>query len=269
MVKSAKNEALGSQQPMISMFFSQKSSPTKDQKQRKRSGSPVDLTFDDSDDDAPPRKRTRTNGLPQFIMDSHPELPEAGPSGRPHVGQAEQWRFVPSSPEEPWSEMKIRSVADEEARKKNHELFKKKLLEENSMFIRKKSSREGSEAVIDVDSEYHQEHKASVDTDGFGNDSDPTFTALHDQFSNKSKDRGKGKALKKKVEDVGPSGQTWTPLEKQVRRWSCLLFLLSSNAMPTIKVLKLKKDNPGVLLMVEVGYKLKFFDEDAKVDTLG
>lgn len=29
--------------------------------------------------------------------------------------------------------------------------------------------------------------------------------------------------------------------------------------------MKLKEDNPGVLLMVEVGYKLKFFDEDAKV----
>jgi DNA mismatch repair ATPase MutS len=32
------------------------------------------------------------------------------------------------------------------------------------------------------------------------------------------------------------------------------------------QVLKLKKDNPGVLLMVEVGYKLKFFDDDAKVN---
>jgi DNA mismatch repair protein MSH3 len=32
-----------------------------------------------------------------------------------------------------------------------------------------------------------------------------------------------------------------------------------------IQVLKLKKDNPDVLLMIEVGYKLKFFDDDAKV----
>lgn len=33
----------------------------------------------------------------------------------------------------------------------------------------------------------------------------------------------------------------------------------------SIQVLKLKKDNPDVLLMVEVGYKLKFFDNDARV----
>jgi 16S rRNA A1518/A1519 N6-dimethyltransferase RsmA/KsgA/DIM1 with predicted DNA glycosylase/AP lyase activity len=32
-----------------------------------------------------------------------------------------------------------------------------------------------------------------------------------------------------------------------------------------LQVLQLKKDNPGVLLMVEVGYKLKFFGDDAKV----
>lgn len=31
------------------------------------------------------------------------------------------------------------------------------------------------------------------------------------------------------------------------------------------QVLELKKNNPGVLLMVEVGYKLKFFGDDAKV----
>lgn len=35
-----------------------------------------------------------------------------------------------------------------------------------------------------------------------------------------------------------------------------------------LKILKLKKDNPGVLLMVEVGYKIKFFDDDAKVRTI-
>jgi len=29
--------------------------------------------------------------------------------------------------------------------------------------------------------------------------------------------------------------------------------------------LKLKEDNPGTLLMIEVGYKYKFFGDDAKV----
>jgi hypothetical protein len=61
---------------------------------------------------------------------------------------------------------------------------------------------------MDVDSE---NHLAGNETD----DSDPAFTAFQEQLSNK---RGKGKApvARKKVEEVGPSGQTWTPLERQV-----------------------------------------------------
>lgn len=228
MVKSAtRKEVSGSQQPMISTYFSQKPSPTK---QRKRSNSPIDLTLDNLDDhdDAPPKKRTRTNGHLQSPIDSPPGIGKAGPSLKQHTGQAEQWRFVPTSPESPRPEKNIYTAAEEMTRKKNHEAFKKKLLEENSLFIRKKPSREGSESAMDVDHnpELH-EYKAG-DTDGSGSDSDPAFTTLHKQFSNKSKDRGKGKApliRKQKVEDVGPSGQTWTPLEKQVSRVHTLFFL--------------------------------------------
>jgi DNA mismatch repair protein MSH3 len=53
------------------------------------------------------------------------------------------------------------------------------------------------------------------------------------------------------------------------RRWKGRydVVRISSQTIFTrlVQVLKLKKDNPGVLLMVEVGYKLKFFDDDAKV----
>jgi DNA mismatch repair protein MSH3 len=31
------------------------------------------------------------------------------------------------------------------------------------------------------------------------------------------------------------------------------------------KILQLKKENPGTVLMVEVGYKFRFFGDDAKV----
>lgn len=47
---------------------------------------------------------------------------------------------------------------------------------------------------------------------------------------------GKGKG-KKKAEEVGPSGQTYTPLEKQF--------------------MEIKRENPDVLLLMEVGYKYK------------
>ncbi|ORY24383.1 muts domain V-domain-containing protein [Naematelia encephala] len=57
--------------------------------------------------------------------------------------------------------------------------------------------------------------------------------------------RGKvGGRAKKKEEEKGPSGLTYTPLEKQF--------------------MEIKAKNPDVLLMMEVGYKYKFHGEDAK-----
>ncbi|KAJ7632480.1 muts domain V-domain-containing protein [Roridomyces roridus] len=68
-------------------------------------------------------------------------------------------------------------------------------------------------------------------------DSEPSFTKL-----TRSKTTKRSKNSKK---ELGPSGEPWTPMEKQVRQ--------------------LKQENPGVVLMVEVGYKYRFFGEDAKV----
>lgn len=56
--------------------------------------------------------------------------------------------------------------------------------------------------------------------------------------------KAKGRA-KKKEEEIGPSGQTYTPLEKQF--------------------MEIKKENQDVLLLMEVGYKYKFHGEDAKI----
>ncbi|WVR03855.1 hypothetical protein IAU60_000852 [Kwoniella sp. DSM 27419] len=53
--------------------------------------------------------------------------------------------------------------------------------------------------------------------------------------------RGKGK----KKEEIGPSGQTYTPLEKQY--------------------MAIKEKHSDVLLLMEVGYKYKFHGDDAKV----
>ncbi|WVF67166.1 hypothetical protein IAT40_001912 [Kwoniella sp. CBS 6097] len=57
----------------------------------------------------------------------------------------------------------------------------------------------------------------------------------------KSKGKGKGK----KKEEVGPSGLTYTPLEKQY--------------------MEIKEKNQDVLLLMEVGYKYKFHGDDAKI----
>ncbi|KAF9264759.1 hypothetical protein L218DRAFT_972361 [Marasmius fiardii PR-910] len=100
------------------------------------------------------------------------------------------------------------------SRAARHEAFKKKLLLEN-----KKASLFRSPS--------HQEVVESDDTP-----SKP--------FSKTNIGRNT-----KKPEEVGPSGEPYTPLEKQV--------------------LQLQKDNVGTLLMVEVGYKYRFFGNDAKI----
>ncbi|KAI9222051.1 muts domain V-domain-containing protein [Blastocladiella britannica] len=56
---------------------------------------------------------------------------------------------------------------------------------------------------------------------------------------------GTGRAGRGGTTDIGPSGQKYTPLEKQI--------------------VELKLKYPGVLLAVEVGYKYRFFGDDARV----
>lgn len=66
---------------------------------------------------------------------------------------------------------------------------------------------------MDVDSD---DNLAANESDSSKHDSETAFASFQGLLSKK---RGKGKApgaYKKKVEEVGPSGQTWTPLEKQV-----------------------------------------------------
>nr|XP_031862964.1 uncharacterized protein CI109_001439 [Kwoniella shandongensis]KAA5530036.1 hypothetical protein CI109_001439 [Kwoniella shandongensis] len=58
-------------------------------------------------------------------------------------------------------------------------------------------------------------------------------------------EKGKGKGKGKKKEEIGPSGLTYTPLEKQF--------------------MEIKERNEDVLLLMEVGYKYKFHGEDAKI----
>ncbi|KAJ7751996.1 DNA mismatch repair protein MSH3 [Mycena metata] len=86
---------------------------------------------------------------------------------------------------------------------------------------------------------------ASVTADAESSESDAAFEELSEFFSAKSVKGQKKKATRKPVEELGANGKPLTPLEKQV--------------------IRLKNDNPGVLLMVEVGYKYIFFEDDAKV----
>jgi DNA mismatch repair protein MSH3 len=60
---------------------------------------------------------------------------------------------------------------------------------------------------------------------------------LKAKYAAKGSELAKGKGKGKKKEEIGPSGMTYTPLEKQF--------------------MEIKMENPDVLLMMEVGYKYK------------
>ncbi|KAI0948577.1 hypothetical protein AcV7_009281 [Taiwanofungus camphoratus] len=234
-------------QATISSFFSQAQSSATKEKRKKRPGSPIDLTIDSDDNTPAANKRPRTtSSFFSMKRGSSTQTAGAGPSEARirHGGVAEQWRFDPrSSSEEP------RSAADGTQQKKLHEKAKKILLGNKNVFSRSQS--DDKEMGVDALDEVEDGSDKAAELESSGDESDPQFSNLLQMFANsKSKKKGKRKATapssrQKKIEEVGPSGQTYTALELQVR--------------------ELKERHPGVVLMVEVGYKIRFFGEDAKI----
>jgi DNA mismatch repair protein MSH3 len=237
----------GRSQPTISAFF--QPSPLKSlSATRKRtqttSSFPIDLTGDSDDDELPAIKRPRLFGR----EDTTPSAPAESSSG----SVADDWRFSPEKSKQA-NVRKIRIISEKE----RHEAFKRKLLQDNNRFLRKGSS------TVQMNQDFMEVDESVVSSE------EDSFNKLSDMFSHKDKDKGKAgdkatvKSPKKHLE-LGPSGQSYTPLELQA---SVAKFRKSSNSLSDfLKVLRLKKDNVGTVLMVEVGYKYKFFGDDAKVN---
>ncbi|KZT11630.1 uncharacterized protein LAESUDRAFT_734417 [Laetiporus sulphureus 93-53] len=238
-------------QTSISSFFV--ASPVAADKghQKRRAVSPIDLTGDSYNSTSPPStKRPRTTTSSFFSI--------AGPSTQStqdiasniaiqeRDGRAtEQWQFDPNAPSQPTG------VLDEEQRKR-HERAKRILLGDSEFF------RKSSEGVRDVNPE---DADGDEGDDGGGRaasntaaepGSDEAFNELMEMFANsKAKPmKGKRKAMaapntRVKVQEIGPSGLAYTPLELQIR--------------------DLKSKHPGTMLMIEVGYKFYFFGDDAPI----
>ncbi|TFY77098.1 hypothetical protein EWM64_g6915 [Hericium alpestre] len=232
------------QQARISSFF--QGSP-KAKKRPAPSSEPevIDLSDSEDEDRAPPTKKQRAEAN-LFLPGTPSPPPEPAPvkdKGR-GSGAAEQWRYNPQSP----GPSPKRSDEDEAFKRRRKDEFKKKLLQENSRFV----NMHKAEVVDDLegaDVDRNEQEERSQSEDDLG---DGKFEALQDLFGHKSGAKGKGKAKSakagkrnKKPEEIGPSGKTYTALEQQVR------------------ILKAKY--PGVLLIIEVGYKCRFFGEDAKI----
>ncbi|KAH9923928.1 muts domain V-domain-containing protein [Epithele typhae] len=82
------------------------------------------------------------------------------------------------------------------------------------------------------------------DADGDGEaEADRKFGKDSDQEECWAQSAAKTKS--QKAEELGPSGKPWTPFELQVR--------------------ELKAKHPGTVLMIQSGYKMLFFEEDAKI----
>lgn len=124
------------------------------------------------------------------------------------MGAAEQWRFL-----SPVQKQQERTEEELIEQRKRRDAFKRKLLLENNPFLHKNSKETVDEFDVVGD----------VDVDSSGDDSDNAFKSLAAVFSNKAgKRKGKERATvasqrKKAAEEVGPSGQTYTPLENQVK----------------------------------------------------
>ncbi|KAF4615129.1 hypothetical protein D9613_003157 [Agrocybe pediades] len=220
-------------QSTISSFF--QSSPPK-KKSGKRAASPIDLTSDNELNKSTPKRPRISQSASGSVANNKHSVSSVH----------DDWRFSPdkskASPAKP-------RTAEQNAR---HEAFKKRLLQDNSWFLREESYKPEPQ-----DQSVHEGGSTAPDDHDSGDESD-RFEKLRELFSNKNKAKGKRKAKEveevapptkrsKKVVEVGPSGQPYTALEKQI--------------------VQLKKENTGTLLMVEVGYKYKFFGDDAKVAT--
>ncbi|CBQ68868.1 related to DNA mismatch repair protein [Sporisorium reilianum SRZ2] len=188
---------------------------------------------------------------------------------RETIDRMGKWKFMPvkvSSSQV--DELDPATSQEEPARSQKeqdrHEAFRKKLLgsnfavdrhARNQMQIEQMSSRDpfspgearpstGAEdeaIVVDGDHDDDDDDEGPSSTNRFGQFAAAKSSSAAASSSSKTKAKGKAKA---KANDTD-SGPTYTPLEKQI--------------------LELKAAHPGVLLIIEVGYKLKFYGEDARI----
>jgi len=232
----AKNTPQGRSQGVISAYFTQ-TSPARSQSQKRRV-SPIDLTEDDHGDDySSPAKRRKPSATTSPPPTCRVADTDAASSSAQPCSPAQQWRFTPSgsSPTQVPETAKWPTTEEESARRVRREAFKKKLLgDNNSFFLRHRSSERVDTVDVDMDTDACSGHeqlgreRTADPSDASGDESDAAFKNLQEMFSNKSEKRkatakAKSKlkstaatAPKKSVEEVGPSGQTYTPLEKQV-----------------------------------------------------
>lgn len=217
-------------QSRLSSYFSPNPSPNK---ATKRSSDVVDLTEDSTDDEQPSRKKQKGSST---TLDISPSSKSKSTNLSPN--RAEKWRYNPSSTSATDAESETRA-SESRTRSKRAEAMKNKLLREreSSFFMRERSSPNLNDEQ--TKNRAHKEqadsretigpssskavggmNKASVQASQAGSDSEPDFwdkTATSSSKAAKGKKKASPvKSRAKRNEEPGPSGEPWTPLEKQV-----------------------------------------------------
>jgi DNA mismatch repair protein MSH3 len=204
-------------QHTISHFFS--SSSAAGGTSGKRARSPVDLTLDSDEELQPPAKRVKsketTTTQTLATQASNRELYMSQYT----YGSVDDSAGKTSTPED------AAASSQQAARRKLVRETLKQTMEPNGRDVQARSSSVADDAET-------TQSDAEDQSDG----NSPITSLFKDFESNLSVNkRGSTKGKKGKTIEVGPSGSPYTPLELQV--------------------LQLKEENPGTLLMFEVGYK--------------
>ncbi|KAL5533020.1 MSH3 [Sanghuangporus sanghuang] len=240
-------------QATISSFFppsvssTSKHFPTRsDLGKRTTTGTIVDLTGDDSAEEQRAPKRKKLNGVSQkneasFIPDLSNPLHDGFISPARKNGVTQSSLQSPKTPNKSLSKYSFTQAPDiyempdtpeeKRAKKARRETFKRKLLAENNIFGRRSEIAAPTrrprvnDDVIDIDDLENIKERVADESELEGNDQETC--ALPASIKSKAfpSSKGKGreniqkpfaKPSKKPVEEIGPSGQTYTPLEKQV-----------------------------------------------------
>ncbi|KAI0340128.1 DNA mismatch repair protein MSH3 [Trametopsis cervina] len=241
-------------QAVISSYFSQSASQPASPARRpaaSNNSASIDLT-NTSDEERPVKRRRKDEGPSNLFHERSvsARATQAAPSVAT-TSAVEQYRFNAQSTQQPDQDK-------ENTRRDRHERAKRILLSGQNVL-------DGAPRPDEVDPEDGSEPEddepqagpstgtpAVVDlTEG---DSDSKFAetlAFFTSSSSTAKSKGgrkkavAGPRASKKTQEMGPGGESYTPLELQVK--------------------KLKADNPGTFLMFEIGYKIMFYGDDAQI----
>jgi DNA mismatch repair protein MSH3 len=218
-----------------------KSSPLPGNRDHQRSSSsspvppPSSSDIEDGDDRVSKKPRLDPHGTSQTSGEKNalralmsPKIKEFRPA--PESPRTARYKFIPSSPNK---EDEIFSPEELAKRKSLHERFVAKLGRPDSMATLRRASAAGMQT---------EEEGEDVDADGEEDEGVTEVTkSLRDKYA-----VSEPKQTEKSVEpSISATKAKLTPLERQY--------------------VEIKNKHPDTILMIEVGYKFRFFGEDAKV----